>query len=1080
MENLGLYAINDSKTVEGVAPIEGQTNTWKRTTLLYNGQKVATTSAETDGCGLRVDGDELILNGESIAKGNNNNWIEDSNGIKFGDADLLGYNKCINITKNNYNALLQGITVEGYKSFDPGACYNIVEDVANSPLVDRPELTDLHDPLYNNLYDPLRGTPGHTNDPYDLPDNSLNNSQTYLDTAAPHLSTHGYKFEITPGEQLEFTYMVDSRTGDKINRLTIDDTFTTIIKDASGNILFKNTTYAGVFKVTLAPFMDGNNYLEGETWFSIECINKAGVGSVVHFMDIWIHNPIDWYYYCPSDTDLRSYGGYGIYPNTSNQTVAYRNKILLKQLCQEVADGLYKDGNGRPYNALRLPNTGRTIYYLSPYKNFNAAGTDPMHPVLPTRIYRVAHRKGGSTFSQQITPGGNIVIPVLQRNEDGTVQKDEETGEPIYKNTTYHVDANESPLDFIRRDGAKLHVIQPEDLNDGLSDPEYNATAEDVGKKSWVVWKKDALGALNEETEKFTGRLTVLDGYTTSGKPKYKQILAKRNWLRTYSADRSAEYRNFPSDKYFYLMECGVTSSIQPSAGDPLTFPDNFVLDLNGSTIQMTKCVDLWQGNMVSVDHAFNVHIKNGTFSGFFNPLYKETDTELQFDSTIFKDHWFSLGIPYNTPYEHLRTIYTGSSRYCTFENIHIANELGYSGIIDSSLDRAGSICHSGHGSGGNMNINLDTVGYVDLSTGEIKTDADPIETNVSMAPRLSGTADIALVCTSQLIDCSDAVNSNFIQFPNEFLIYLGGTGINSCGKQREIMLSFYDNNETYISSIKTEFNKAFQKPPGAKYMRITGYGFSVNGQVPKYTVSSTKQVCVPFELLYCEFFEFSRCCSYINCTFENTRTIAFYPVGSRNVLYDNCTWKQIANLTRTNFFVTWLWGDVEEGWQIGEGVTIKDGLVTYHPQFYEAMPYYPESYQDLHRHWTNHGCRNLTILNTDGISISFGATQDAYIANSTFSGFSLARKQMFEHPCINVRNCKISYSLSSSINEDKTTLGIENGDQKFGVFRDNFCDDPVVKDVVFQDILAIQDGSFSDEMTHLFRRSKIGDKTYK
>ena len=897
-------------------------------------------------------------------------------------------------------------------------------------------MSDVHDPIYNNLYDPLRDTEGHVNDPYDLPDNVIT-EQTYLNTNAPHVSVHGYAFEIEPGEELEITYMVDTHRGAKCNSLEIDDTFTTIIKDEFGNILYKNTTYAGVFKVKLKPFMDGAIPLNGETWFSVECIDNHNVGSIVTFQDVWIHEPTVWTLFEPTVSWLINYG---IKPGINTPTDGYNNKVLLTQLCSEISDGVY--GN---YNGLKLPKSsdGDTVYYLDPHLRKDVI---PKPPIDNFYVY-YRWREGSTTREVQ-----KKIIPGLRVKFD-----DSNLPDLGYTDDTWPmVDLNESPLDFIRRDAFKAYRITQEDVANG------NATSEDYEKeKIWVYWRCDNRGEFDDEHEK----------YTTGSR-----------YLRTYKMNDQTKPLGFSYvvDRFGYGT----------NGGDCLRLPDHFMLDLNETNLCMVRAEDLQDADLIDIRENFDVHICNGRITGFFDIN----------DSSPFLYHRFYYGYPRITSgkdFEVIRCLNTVASRYCTYDNLYISGSMCYESVLDSATDPVcyKSIASSGStwgtGEGRNFKIRFDTVGYIDgLTDGKTIQQPNPIRENVSMEPRLPGNGDISLISTGGYIACD---NSLFTKFPNEFyleirdakaLMYMG------CGKHHEFFAYFYDSEYNFIGSVKSSFFRVIKTPRNTAYVKFTAYGYSVENNgvrtVPTFTVRHKAvaqdgteyedqpnwafDVYVPFEIIILVNCKFTRCCSYIDCTWNNTRNLTLYPAGSRNCLYENCTWEQIFNGSMDSSWVlSPVMGDIEEGWKITDGLTLSNCNVTYEPEFEER----PSDLYHHHRFNLN-GAKNLTMINTNGIHCGFGQSEDAYFCGCKFFNFDLGRHYQFEHPCTVFRNCEVAgvtnldsrtfYGDKVGNNWHHNTGRLLNGKldnpgdsaYDYGTFRRNFCDDPPVIDLAVTDTFSM------------------------
>lgn len=550
---------------------------------------------------------------------------------------------------------------------------------------------------------------------------------------------------------------------------------------------------------------------------------------------------------------------------------------------------------------------------------------------------------------------------------------------------------------------------------------------------------------------------------------------------------------------------------------DPIVLPDNFKLDLNGTALKMTRSVDLEKGNFIDIRKNFNTHICNGRIIGFFDNT----------DSTVFTYHRFACAASYKygNDYEVLRLLNTVYSRYCTYKDLEISRSLCYESILDSRDDSyTASFCHSGYAgtARSKMTLIFDTVGYIDgLGDGVTIQHPEPIKENVSMAPRLDRNADMSLVCTSGYIDCLEY--PDLIKFPNEFVFYIPQNATYACGKQHELFVNFYDENHNYINTVKTELFRVLKKPQSARYMRVTGYGFSelVSGErvVPTYTVEYYKcftagewtvlpencyDVTVGFELIHGTYFGFTRCCSYIDCTWSNTRNLAFYPAGAKDVLYKGCRWEQIANMSRgASWMLSEILGDIEEGWQLGDGITLIDCDAFYTPEFDEDI-----NLLSIHRHVNNGGTKNFTMINCNGFGIGFGASPDAYFNNCRMQGLSLDRSFMFEHPCTTVRDCIIENSVNLHSDTlfgykgngrwDNNTLHIYYGKKvddpavgaqgyDHGVFKWNFCDDPVVRDFAITNVSAFHKGkspiSATNDPFTLYtlhgRCCKIGNDTF-
>ena len=117
MPNYGLYTVDATKYL-GPHSVYNWDNTWHRTSARLNSAEFIRTSNESNSKGAVAINDYLTLNGEIIAKSTGGHSVVTEHSFRFGNAVIGEREKCINITKENYNLLVKGTPVEGYAAFD--------------------------------------------------------------------------------------------------------------------------------------------------------------------------------------------------------------------------------------------------------------------------------------------------------------------------------------------------------------------------------------------------------------------------------------------------------------------------------------------------------------------------------------------------------------------------------------------------------------------------------------------------------------------------------------------------------------------------------------------------------------------------------------------------------------------------------------------------------------------------------------------------------------------------------------------------------------------------------------------------
>lgn len=301
--------------------------------LSYNGRRIdAVMTGVSNSFGIYVNGNALKIDGVDVAFSDNDAIVKPAqDDAMFGDVDLTTDGECINITLADYNTLVGGGSVAGYKRYNKADVYHIVDDVATAAKV-----------TYSLVDGKLVFSSGATSSMVDnvvynsvgntLTDNTLNLSNTVTDTNPPCISVKPFHAVVKPNESIELEYYVDTSSMELLEGLGLQKTFTVIIETASGKTV-KKTTYAGYFSISTPIFES-----VGETWFSISVIDSNGVGSAVKFYDVLVKATVAENFYQMQDSDLETYG---IAVDNDDIETAKANKAALSDFFAAVKDGGY-------------------------------------------------------------------------------------------------------------------------------------------------------------------------------------------------------------------------------------------------------------------------------------------------------------------------------------------------------------------------------------------------------------------------------------------------------------------------------------------------------------------------------------------------------------------------------------------------------------------------------------------------------------------------------------------------------------------------------------------------------------------
>lgn len=1082
MDNPGVYVIREN--------VVGDNGSWVRAKLFNGSKEVFKTSKRSNSFGLYTAGNTLYLDGEPVVKqlqpaSNSGIEVTDSS-ISYGGSIIdnssqgsIGQ-KCINITLDNYNKLLKGTAVDGYTKLNPDAVYNIVEDTNTAQDVYYNKSPEEKNVIYNNV----AGL---------LPEWAITNA-TFLSVDTPKISVHDFPFRIVKGSNLEFTYVVDTKDCKRINYMTIGDTFTTIVKDKFGNILYKNTTYAGEFTIQLAPFKDGlgsNDDYVGETWFSVECVDNHGVGSIVVYCDILIVeeedlNPDPEEFYQVTAEDLEEYE---ITIDDSDEVTAYKNRVNLTRLFADIA--AITDSEDNPvYKGLKLHNGGTeetpTTYYTSILANVGDAnnisfGTQTYYIAQiyyenGTRKYRKWQLQNGQLMSDDATP-----VPF---NVDGNPLYFTSDGTSAGSATT--------PYDFIRNDMAHIYRVTAEEANSNMlidTDEHIQPSAEG---KIWVGWRDDInkdhpkygyLSIYDREHEQFIGFETKSDGTASS---TYRNI----RYLRTYR--QSVIEGSLPTGFYYMVVNTA------QSSGVGIRFPNNFVIDLNGCLIKCGSAYGVSDGRLIDMYNNVNTCLKNGIIEGpFFG---------FKFDKSIFSTGSDFTGA--NTVVEGICNIRTHGSCYCSYENIESRYAISYEGITNAGVGGRHFAFHN--------NFTFNKVGYVDYSGAVCEASKEVRNLTSIMSHKTYNTASNDITYITSNVECLvydqtkhsiPQVIDNRVNAPQTKEICVAGDTHRipfNVGSRHEFFISFFKKlvlngitSYRFICTVKTRVWDVIKIPKDidgnyADTYMLTFYGFGTkSGNTITPTMVTYKMRMGGSDSIwtinaaFCMFTvntypnAHSRGILYKNCYFHDTRSSGGMSAESvRGVTWDGCRYESIAVTPRLDWFVTKLLGGTEDGRYNTSFVTIKNCVIN-------GTDDDDIKHVSGNTSFSNIYCKHFTCKNnsgTPGLSYTqFVGTCGLLITDNIFKKVDIHRGIPYPNLQAVYRNLIIRTRLEEYKGTPKTTT---ESVYDWGNIRIDTCDDDVDNTIVFWNTFvpdlvdSIQDPGYAVDGC-VFRESKVEDVEY-
>lgn len=1097
-------------------------------TLYINGRAVAKTSDTSVNPELNITSDGILKFGQCYI------------GSSASDDNNITRVKCINVTPTIYADLLAGKLVDGYKKYNRRDVYNIVQNIATANVVYYDKKPEDEELLYNNQID-NNG----------LSYNEVNVPNTFHITDVPFVGIRYFKPRTSVGGTIEMPVYIDSYNCPFTHNPTVESVsakFTVIVKDSFENILLKRTVYPGVTKLIFGPFVDAygsTTNLEGETWFSLQVIDERGVESPIRYFDVLVKDTPENNFYQMTMEDLETYH---ISVNNPDRKAGYVNKKQFEKLFHDKVSAGYNgvkiyngDDPDDPLSVLpeKYITYNNNIYpIVDGHVTVNdiqyKARTDGYviidnvnYPITPrcTYFYDAHSIYSGTQYDASEHNVDDIELPgtefyivnIVSENgqKNAYLQKLVPNRDVVVNGVTINVGAD--PIEFILKDKAELcRSTQDYDQYEENGVTKY---------KRVVCWSTD-LKFEDENTAVFSGMSDASDRHPDYGYrlrtrdmrtliPNGSSLVAdpniENNYICSPCNNVSSGYRYYVRNTNHYISAYGY------EGGQDLVFPDNFTLDLNGTTWRLTESDDIDKnGFLFRLTNNIDTHIINGYIIGaYYNLDWRVAALRLAFDPSV-KD---------NTPMEEVRCVDFESCRYCSLENVELSYSTSYDLMatnqfkmeVPSENKRSTTLRKYGNARESyDPNADLDdytnkpairfnTLGYIDYE-GEVHTsvedhiveelpedssdrkqyngeagafalnsDADALRyvSGKTIYLEEDGSSHISLIYTAAKIDflmtSFNHPHNGVNEKPDIYLGANGNTSHNNVGKKHCVFVSFYDENDTHIKTIKTRYCYDFKVPDGTRYVRLCGYGISAYNQlddsytpVPSgnyYNGYIINRDIDPFNVeghqytsdlgfgntkslegLWLDGKKYTKNIEVKNCFVHDTRSCLFGTHGYLGVLVENCKFERIAvepQIKGSNMYVTSCFLSIEESRQTSDRLHFRNCAINYGHETPFNCTHYRFSKFIGQRKFRSDGCFNLTIEGCNNLQIlGIGTSEYMLIKDSIAPGYEASTGiYMYPYRFTQVVGCVFPEPLDVYRNYS-TTFGLWSGQ------RSNRCDD--------------------------------------
>ena len=432
---------------------------------------------------------------------------------------------------------------------------------------------------------------------------------------------------------------------------------------------------------------------------------------------------------------------------------------------------------------------------------------------------------------------------------------------------------------------------------------------------SWVEGTSDTVCLVDKEFYEVkvdsTSKVSNVTTLTESGMlAKYKEGKKIKKLSLPNDAPALGTQTTLSSGVYYY-MYCLAKD------GDNIQFPNNFTIDLNESTIRGIPAYELSSGRIIDFYDIIDTHIRNGKIVGAY----------LNYDFDLGNMYQNVSHSSYMTPSQYQANVFFTGARFCSMEYIDCSYALGYDG---SSV------------------------------IAERYTSSNFASYGTAWGPEIAFRQQGAIGPNGDEVECDYMLRSDYVKcgsYSEEIVIGSNG-GVLFRGDKFNIFVAFYDEDKKLIKYVKTNLFATIKFPEGTVYVRACGYK-NLDGTFPNaHTIKC---------------YAHPKNCSYENCYFHDTRTIAVMPAYAINILYKNNRYSNIARSGSDG--ITRLFGDIEDSYWycrrtrmencVYEGSSGHIGYVVGHVQHFE-------------------------FVNNIGIAVEFrSATQFAYISGCKLPGLA-------------------------------------------------------------------------------------------
>lgn len=476
--------------------------------------------------------------------------------------------------------------------------------------------------------------------------------RTFLSTKSPQLFVSDFDFKIKKGDTLIIPYRIHEYHDEEDNRIKknndprgdkgtfidkLGNKYTTIVvldedkeEPENGFVTYKQTTYGGQQVIEIGPCS------VGEHCFSIRAIEDTGISTARHLFYFLVENP--------------------------------QKASSIKRL----EDILTDQGNG--------VKTFTSEYKYDPtwkdeYGNFTNGSarytrTSDDSPRAAKSVIVAKYEVSTKWTSDNKLKSFTVTIRNNQDAEPNNVEKYSDTGF-VYKNPTN----NFLKIEHNKDDGSLLTYSKIKENIAGVY--EFNTTCivngqekqlSDYLKTTFVELPIEVQTAAVKNKIALTRLFEAFQAYHNGQQctlimPKNTDIIIDYHKLNAEGKANIARQTWNPNENR--------TEIPGPVAGgDEIKFPNNFTLDLNGSSISILQCYDCDWAGIISFNLNYNSCVKNGKIQGLFH--YYNYDEKQKVKYKKNDGTWVSVGIEgtYCTAF--------WGSKFCTFENMDLSGAVGY------------------------------------------------------------------------------------------------------------------------------------------------------------------------------------------------------------------------------------------------------------------------------------------------------------------------------------------------------------------------------------------------------------------